>query len=86
MICPIVAVRDRLTGFKNIVVEPNLEVAKRQFKNSFNQTLLIDRSDFELHHVGDFDTETGKLIPLESTVLIMTGNEVNINVSDNVQA
>lgn len=84
MIKIVVAVKDRLTGYKSLVLEDNENVAKRQFKLAFRQALHVDKSDFELVHLGSFDTETGKFDLFESPVLLMTGNEVETNVPNAV--
>lgn len=84
MIKVVVAVKDRLTGYKSLMLEDNENVAKRQFKLALRQTLHIDKSDFELVSLGSFDTDTGKFQLLETSVLLMTGNEVESNVSNAV--
>lgn len=67
---PIVAVHDSLLGFKNINIVANVSVGIRGFTNSCRYLLrhenddCVDVSDLSLYHVGDFDLETGDIIPI----------------------
>lgn len=78
MIVPICCMRDQLTGFMNPFVVSNLDVAKRDFKiivNDDTQSLHYNPQHFDLYHVGDFNTETGELLPCPAD-LILTGMSV----------
>lgn len=83
MVCPVTAVYDCLVGYKNIAITQNLAISKRAFTNTLKNILTegntdeMSVSDLSLYHVGDFDMETGELIPTEPTVLI-TGNQIFI--------
>lgn len=73
----VVSVRDRLTGFKSVGLEANVDVAKRNFKLALHrEKLLIEKSDLELHQVGTFDTLSGVVVPTVPSVLLMAGSEV----------
>lgn len=82
MIKVIVSVKDRLTGFKSLMVEENVAVAKRNFKQALTQQLYVDKSDFELYNMGTYDTTSGNFDIFACPVLLMTGNEVTNNVSN----
>lgn len=75
---PICCMRDQLTGFMNPFVAANIEVAQRDFKiliNDDKQSLHYNPQHFDLYKVGEFDTDTGKIEPIEPE-LVLTGLSV----------
>lgn len=74
-IVPIVAVRDSLQGFRNVSIVPNISVGQRGFTNSCTYLLELhnDESlsvpDLSLYHVGDFNLETGEVIPIDKEII-----------------
>lgn len=74
----ICCMRDQLTGYMNPFGCANLKVAERDFKILINddaQSLHYNPQHFDLYHLGEFDTDTGKLSPIEPD-LILTGLSV----------
>lgn len=75
------AMKDNLSGFVTPTFESNDEVAKRNFAYaiSHKDTLLYaQKKDFDLYKIGEYDTETGHLIPLESVEMLLQGSAVNV--------
>ena len=66
-----------------VMTEINLEVAVRNFREGARKNPQIGAfpSDYELHHVGYFDDETGQVIPVSSNVL-ETGNHIVIRAEE----
>lgn len=66
-----------------IITEVNLEVAVRNFREGAKKNPQIGAypSDYELHHVGYFDDETGQVLPVSSNVL-ETGNHIVIRAEE----
>lgn len=66
MIYPICAMRDEKVGFLAPTVEQNTEVAIRSFAQMCRDAKTVVNfapGDFVLYKIGDFDTDTGELIP-----------------------
>lgn len=66
-----------------VMTEINLEVAVRNFREGARKNPQIGAfpSDYELHHVGYFDDETGQVLPVTGNVL-ETGNHIVIRAED----
>lgn len=66
-----------------VMTEINLEVAVRNFREGARKNPQIGAfpSDYELHHVGYFDDETGQVLPVSSNVL-ETGNHIVIRAEE----
>lgn len=66
-----------------VMTEINLEVAVRNFREGARKNPQIGAfpSDYELHHVGYFDDETGQVLPVSSNV-IETGNHIVIRAEE----
>lgn len=67
------AMRDQLTGFMNPFPVVNEGVAKRDFKiviNDKDQKLYYNPAHFDLYRIGDFDTETGVLVPCDPEIIV----------------
>lgn len=66
-----------------VMTEINLEVAVRNFREGVRKNPQIGAfpSDYELHHVGYFDDETGQVLPVSSDVL-ETGNHIVIRAEE----
>lgn len=75
-IMPLCAVYDNLIGYKNVHLVANLPVAERAFTNSL--VLMLESgdcgdaspADLSLYHIGDFDMDTGEIIPCEPTSVV----------------
>ena len=65
------------------MTEINLEVAVRNFREGARKNPQIGAfpSDYELHHVGYFDDETGQVLPVSGNVL-ETGNHIVIRAEE----
>lgn len=66
-----------------VMTEINLEVAVRNFREGARKNPQIGAfpSDYELHHVGYFDDETGQVLPVSGDVL-ETGNHIVIRAEE----
>ena len=57
----------------------NHDVAVRAFKSLISDTPNVNVSDFDLYYLGEFDTETCSLVPLEVPFTIPVDNsEVDV--------
>lgn len=68
----IYSMRDQLSGFLTPTFELNDQIAIRNFSFAIKKpdTLLFaSAKDFDLMKIGEFDSETGELIPLSPTVV-----------------
>ena len=75
------AMKDNLSGFLTPTFEVNDDVAMRNFAYavSHKDTLLYaEKKDFDLYKIGEYDSETGHLEPLESVNMLMQGSAVNV--------
>lgn len=80
----LVSVYDKVANlYFPIITEINLEVAIRNFREGARKNPQIGAypSDYELHHVGYFDDETGQVLPVSSNVL-ETGNHIVIRAEE----
>lgn len=80
----LVSVYDKLANlYFPIITEVNLEVAVRNFREGAKNNPQIGAypSDYELHHVGYFDDETGQVLPVSANVL-ETGNHIVIRAEE----
>lgn len=65
MIQPIYAIRDMLIEFHAPVVGINDEQIERDFKVYCSKKAEIEQKDLQLYKIGEFDTVTGKITPIE---------------------
>lgn len=62
------AIRDVKVGFQSISVQPNDAVAIRGFESTVinsDSVLFTHAEDFSLFKLGEFDVDSGRLIPLD---------------------
>ena len=81
MILNVFSIRDEQGTFGNPFAMPNDNQAIRDFASAVN--MATDRSalayapqDFVLYRIGQFDLETGKLIPEAAVVYLKRGSEL----------
>lgn len=69
------AMRDKLSGFQTPIPFVNQETAERWFRTQCleNPTIKDQPGDFELHLIGEFDSETGKIESMALTEVIAKG-------------
>ena len=68
------AVRDVKIGFQSISVQPNDAVAVRGFESTVinsDSVLFTHAEDFSLFKLGEFDVDSGRLIPLDLPVQLI---------------
>lgn len=68
------AVRDLKVGFQSVTIQPNDAVAVRGFEStvlSSDSVLFTNAEDFSLFKLGEFDQESGRLIPLDLPVQLI---------------
>lgn len=65
------SIRDLKSNFAPPITISNNEVAKRWFGTRVNEdiTMKFEPSDFDLYKVGEFDTETGEVMPIQKELL-----------------
>lgn len=76
---PVYAVRDVRSTFTGLTIDTNDATAARNFSHAVMQVGSIMNShpqDFSLYRLGEFDTDTGILIPLSPIQLVMDGVSV----------
>lgn len=74
MIYPVYSVRDNLNGFGQLLVDTNEATAVRNFQNGIAQNLNMQNSlgDYDLYQLGEYDTSTGVLIPLQPIKMVIS--------------
>lgn len=68
------AIRDVKVGFQSISVQPNDAVAVRGFESTVinsDSVLFTHAEDFSLFKLGEFDADSGRLIPLDLPVQLI---------------
>lgn len=81
MIYPVYCVKDDLTGFDaNFLIQLNDDAAYRAFDYSVNQANVQNfrPSEFTLYKVAEFDTESGKIIPVFPPIFIVNGGSCKL--------
>ena len=78
MICQIVAIRDRLTGFAHPNLEYSLQSAQRSFADAIRENSKFGEhiSDFSLYRLGTFDTDDGIVDVPDVPELICSGYDI----------
>lgn len=75
MIMEIFAIKDKKVRFMSLFTQANEEIAKRNFKNTVNQTeMKLDPADYELWKLGTYNDLTGSIEP--ETKYIISAAEV----------
>lgn len=68
------AVRDLKVGFQSVTIQPNDATAVRGFEStvlSSDSVLFTHSEDFSLFKLGEFDQDSGRLIPLDLPVQLI---------------
>lgn len=68
------AVRDLKVGFQSVTIQPNDATAVRGFEStvlSSDSVLFTHAEDFSLFKLGEFDQDSGRLIPLDLPVQLI---------------
>lgn len=75
MIYKVYAMRDKLLGFGVPVVDMNENSARRSFRLRVQNDSLISGApaDFDLYELGDYDSESGKVIGYDAPKFICNG-------------
>lgn len=71
MILKMYAIKDELNGFTTPIPFPNDSIAKRYLLDQVQENPTIKNSpkDFSIWHLGEFDTELGRMLPGENTLI-----------------
>ena len=67
---PIYAIRDMLVEFHAPIVGVNDEQMKRDFKVFCSNKAELEQNDLQLYKIGEFDTATGHIQPIEPEYLM----------------
>uniref|UniRef100_A0AAU8AZT9 Nonstructural protein n=1 Tax=Dulem virus 174 TaxID=3145651 RepID=A0AAU8AZT9_9VIRU len=73
------SIRDVKTGFLNPTFEVNDAVAMRNFSHAIQQSesvLFTHASDFDLYRIGEFDSSSGRIEPVDVPVFVSAGKDV----------
>lgn len=73
------SIRDAKTGFLSPAFEVNDQVAMRNFVHAVSNSdsvLFSHARDFDLYKIGTFDSDTGRIMPIEIPVMIISGASV----------
>lgn len=76
MIYGIYSIRDAKTGFMTPSIDINSDSAIRNFAFSLigvPTVISTFAKDFDLYQLGSFDTDSGRLVPLDVPMYIMSG-------------
>ena len=76
---PLYAIRDlKANGFSQPVLYVNENVAKRDFDYRLHndQSMGFSPNDYDLYHVGYFDSDSGKLEAIELPEMIVNGGQL----------
>lgn len=79
MIYPVFSIRDLKGDFYSPRIEQNESSAVRSFAqlvNTPDTTIHFSPRDFQFYRIGDFDSETGRLIPLDLPQLVTSAIDV----------
>lgn len=79
MIYPMYAIRDKKVGFLTPTIDQNNAAAIRNFEHACQQSqnlMFSHPEDFDLYRIGTFDTETGRLIPEEIPVPVVSAADM----------
>lgn len=73
------AIHDRLTGYLSPTVDQNDPAAARNFAHAVLQSPSLMSShpqDYALFHIADYDSDTGRITPLQDHVLVSDASSV----------
>lgn len=76
---PVFSIRDVKTGFMSPTIDQNAPAAMRNFEHAvLNSASLMNShpKDYQLYKIGEFDTDTGALIPCELVEHICDATDV----------
>lgn len=79
MLYNVYSIRDIYTGFLSPVVELNDNAAKRNFSHAVNQPeslMHTSAKDYSLYFVGQYDTDSGEVIPASPIRLVCDATDV----------
>lgn len=85
MIYAVYAIRDALTGFMQPTFELNDACAKRNFEVAVTcvsppgHLLSARPADFTLYKIGQYDSDSGGLVPLSPPECICTGSSLAVS-------
>lgn len=72
------SIRDLKAGFWPPQIQVNDEIAKRNFAFTVTNNdgvIGFQPSDFDLYYIGEFEEQTGVMIPADIPQLVMNGSE-----------
>lgn len=75
MMYNVYSIRDRLIGFGPLTVEPNDDVATRNF-GMLRGNPDVPLDDLELYQIGTYDTVTGVVAPCVVPLLVCRGDSL----------
>ena len=67
MVYPIYSINDALVGFQSPTIMNNDAFALRAFSENFSD--VKNPADYSLWKIGDFDSDTGEIIPCVPSVI-----------------
>lgn len=83
MILNVYAIRDVKVGYMTPTFDQSDATATRNFgyavSHFSNNLMTYAPDDFDLYRLGKFDTEAGKLLPLDAPVFVAAGADFDIS-------
>jgi len=73
------AIRDKYTGFLSPAPDMTDDSAKRNFAMAVNNNpgvMNFSPRDYDLYKIGEYDTHTGEIVPLQPIQFICNGGDV----------
>lgn len=83
MILGVYCIKDAKVGWLTPTVDQNDASAARNFVHAMrnSQSILYTHpKDFDLYHIGEFDSETGKLLGYAVPELVFEGSSADVEV------
>ena len=83
MILGVYCIKDAKVGWLTPTVDQNDASASRNFVHAMKNTqsiLYTHPKDFDLYRIGDFNSDTGKLLGLEVPDLVFEGSSADVEV------
>lgn len=79
MTYPLYAYRDKLNGFGAPIMYSNERAMIRKFSQDINNApdLVFSPSDYDLYHIGEFDTEKGTVKPCMPDLIVSGASVFN---------
>lgn len=79
MIFGVYCIEDLKSGFLTPTIEINDNVARRNFEHAImsgGNVMITHQEDFRLMKLGEFDSDTGRIVPADLISIVCDGKDV----------